>query len=116
MIDKQKNHFSLEEVTVTDEVLVLQNNNLQFSINLTFSSKDCTQLYCPICKLDKKIRNIKVKGLCSKSIYNSHYTLTLTEDGNLMYLGKYTSSIVFNKSTELWHWYDQKDNKSIAVR
>ena len=72
--------------------------------------------YCPICRLDKKVRHIKVRGLCSESMFNSVYILTMSEEGHAIYYGEKTSSIVFNKTTQLWHWYDQKDSASLATR
>ena len=78
--------------------------------------QECGVTYCPICKLDKKVRHIKVRGLCEKSMFNSVYILTLNQDGNAIYLGQYTSSIVFNKTEQVWQWFDQKDSKSVAIR
>ena len=66
--------------------------------------------------MDKKVRHIKVRGLCSESMYNTVYILTLSEEGTAIYFGQYTSSIMFNKTIQQWQWYDQKDNQSIATR
>ena len=86
------------------------------SMFVKFVLQLCGVPYCPVCKLDKKVRHIKVRGLCEKSIYNTNYILTLNQEGNAVYLGQYTSSILFNQSEHAWQWFDQKDNRSVAIR
>ena len=49
-------------------------------------------------------------------MFNHQYILSLTEEGEIRYLGQYTSSIVFDKASQAWHWRDMKDEKSIATR
>ena len=73
-------------------------------------------MYCPICEFDNKIRHIQVRGLCPETIFNPDYTLTKDENGDLLFLGHYTSSIKFDKREQIWKWFDQKDNKSVAIR
>ena len=58
----------------------------------------------------------QIRGLCQESIFNSQYILSLTEEGEIRYLGQYTSSIMFEKTSQAWHWRDMKDQKSVAVR
>ena len=90
--------------------------DLKESIYFLLFCQLCEVLYCPICKFDKKVRHIKVRGLCEKSIYNSNYILILNQEGNAVYLGQYTSSILYDQSEHVWQWFDQKDNKSVAKR
>ena len=111
MKETENPHFETEEVTVIDEVCFWLK-----AFIFSFFQQECGISYCPICKLDKKVRHIKVRGLCEKSMYNSVYILTLNQDGNVIYLGQYTSSIVFNKTEQVWQWFDQKDSKSVAIR
>ena len=73
-------------------------------------------MYCPICEFDEKIRHIKVRGLCPETIFNPDYILTKDENGDLLFLGHFTSSIKFDKTQQIWRWFDQKDNKSVAIR
>ena len=66
--------------------------------------------------LEDKVRKIKIRGICSKSIFNNDYILTINSNGEAIYQGSYTSYIFFNKTSQLWNWYDHKDNTSVAVR
>ena len=59
----------------------------------------------------------KIRGLCLESIFNSQYIMSLTEEeGVVRYLGKYTSSIMFNVTSQAWHWRDMKREGGLAVR
>ena len=78
--------------------------------------QNCINAYCPLCQLDSKVLQVKVRGLCSQSIFNSVYTVTLSDTGNIYYLGDKTSSIKFDKIQQNWQWLDQKNNRSIAIR
>ena len=40
-----------------------------------------------MCEFDEKIRNIKVRGLCPETIFNSDYILTKDKNGDILYLG-----------------------------
>ena len=43
--------------------------------------------------------------------------MSLTEEeGVVRYLGKYTSSIMFNVTSQAWHWRDMKREGGLAVR
>ena len=87
-----------------------------------------------------------MRGLCSESVYNSAYTLTMTREGRarwvettilslntiyhilyhiiyylccnilVRFLGHYTSSIQFDAGTQLWRWHDMKQPSSLATR
>ena len=78
--------------------------------------QDCTITYCPVCKLEDRVRKIKIRGICSKSIFNNDYILTINSNGEAIYQGSFTSYIFFNKTSQYWNWYDQKENSSVAVR
>ena len=59
----------------------------------------------------------QIRGLCLESIFNSQYIMSLTEEeGVVRYLGKYTSSIMFNVTSQAWHWRDMKREGGLAVR
>ena len=73
-------------------------------------------LYCPLCRLDGEVSVVRIRGLCQESIFDTEYLLTLDPAGRLLYLGKYSSSIAFNSSSQVWQWFDQKNNKSQAIR
>ena len=52
-----------------------------------------------------------------ESIFNSQYIMSLTEEkGVVRYQGKYTSSIMFNVTSQAWHWRDMKREGGLAVR
>lgn len=81
-----------------------------------YHNQDCTITYCPVCKLEDSVRKIKIRGICSKSIFNNDYILTINSNGEAIYQGSFTSYIFFNKTSQLWNWYDHKENSSVAVR
>ena len=76
----------------------------------------CGAQYCPVCRLDAAVRHVRVRGLCPDSIYNSAYTLTITGEGRLRFLGHKTSSIQFDDASQLWRWLDMKEMRSVATR
>ena len=49
-------------------------------------------------------------------MFNTAYTLTMTEAGRLRFLGHKTSSIQFDEDQQLWLWLDMKDGRSVATR
>ena len=57
-----------------------------------------------------------MRGLCPESIFNSRYILSLTEEGDILYRGQSTSSIIFEKNSQSWLWRDMKAEQSSAVR
>ena len=73
--------------------------------------------FCPLCRLEgRQVSVVRVRGLCQESIFDTEYLLTLDPAGRLLYLGKYSSSIAFNSISQVWQWFDQKNNKSQAIR
>ena len=76
----------------------------------------CDYASCPICRLDSAVRSITVRGLCSDSMFNTAYTLTMTGEGRLRFLGHKTSSIQFDEYQQIWLWLDMKDGRSVATR
>ena len=54
--------------------------------------------------------------MCQESPLDTEYSLTLSEEGRIWYLGKYSSSIQFNKTQQVWQWFDKKDNTGYAIR
>ena len=73
-------------------------------------------LFCPLCRLEGEVSVVRIRGLCQESIFDTEYLLTLDATGRLLYLGKYSSSISFNSTSQVWQWFDQKNNKSQAIR
>ena len=49
-------------------------------------------------------------------MFNSAYTLTITGEGRLRFLGHKTSSIQFHDASQLWQWLDMKERRSVATR
>ena len=72
--------------------------------------------YCPLCSLSGLVTNVLVRGVCAESLLDSAYTLTLSREGDLWFLGKFSSSIRYNKTLQAWQWTDKRDNSSIALR
>ena len=66
--------------------------------------------------MDSVVRSIRVRGLCPDSMFNSAYTLTITGEGRLRFLGHKTSSIQFDDASQLWRWLDMKERRSVATR
>ena len=131
MKDVQKRYFQNEELVVVDEASIKNSLSSYFYLRIVehlnqFKSflsnlvcclfQNCINAYCPLCQLDSKVLQVKVRGLCSQSIFNSVYTVTLSDTGNIYYLGDKTSSIKFDKIQQNWQWLDQKNNRSIAIR
>ena len=73
-------------------------------------------LFCPLCRLEGQVSVLRIRGLCQEAIFDTEYLVTLGGDGRMFYLGKYSSSILFNSTEQVWQWFDQKDNSSVAVR
>ena len=71
--------------------------------------------FCPLCVIDKEVRKMTVKGLCTETGYNKDYLFTITDEGSLLYMGDHTSYIYFDKETLVWRWYDRKNNHSVAT-
>ena len=72
--------------------------------------------FCPLCRLHGKVIGVRIRGMCQESPLDTVYQLTLSEEGRIWYLGKYSSSIQFNKTQQVWQWRDKKDNTGYAIR
>ena len=72
--------------------------------------------YCPLCSLSGLVTNVLVRGVCAESLLDSAYTLTVSLEGDLWYLGKFSSSIRYNRTSQAWQWIDKRDNASFALR
>ena len=49
------------------------------------------------------------------SMFNNVYMYNIDNKGDILYLGKQTSRIAYDKNSKLWVWYDKKSNMSIAT-
>ena len=87
-------HLAGEEVMVGDE--------------------QCETSFCPACSLPSPVININIRGLCSESLFDTKYSLTIDNQGNVLYVGHYSSVLYFDRDQEQWEWYDQMDNGSFA--
>ena len=76
--------------------------------------ESCDTSFCPVCSLPSPVININIRGLCQESLFNTKYTMTVNEQGRVVYVGLYSSVLYFNTEQEQWEWYDQKDNSSYA--
>ena len=65
--------------------------------------------------IDKEVRKMTVRGLCTETGYNKDYLFTITDEGSLLYMGDHTSYIYYDKETLVWRWDDRKDNQSVAT-
>ena len=88
------NHLAGEEVMVGDE--------------------QCETSFCPVCSLPSPVININIRGLCSESLFNTKYSLTIDNQGSVLYVGHFSSVLYFDREQEQWEWYDQMDNGSYA--
>ena len=58
---------------------------------------------------------IYVRGLCKKALFSQVYMYTIDKLGAILYLGEKTSTISFDTESQMWVWFDNKDNRSIAT-
>ena len=72
--------------------------------------------FCPLCLLSGQVTNVKVRGVCAESLLDSSFTLTVSLQGDLWYLGRYSSSIRYNRTLQAWQWSDKRDNSSFGLR
>ena len=88
-------HYDIESTIVNDE--------------------ECALRFCPVCRINKQVRKMKVRGLCPESLFNIDYIFTIAEEGTLLYQGDHTSVIFYDPGISVWRWYDRKDNQSQAT-
>ena len=79
------------------------------------NDEECKLPFCPVCQIDKQVRKMTVRGLCSDGIFNEEYLFTITEEGSLLYLGDHTSYIYYHQDSQVWRWVDRKNNNSLAT-
>ena len=82
--------------------------------DLMVGDESCDTSFCPVCSLPSPVININIRGLCKESLFNTKYTMTINDKGQVVYVGLFSSVLFFNKEQEQWEWYDQKDNSSFA--
>ena len=66
--------------------------------------------YCSVCEVASPSRKMSVRGLCPLSPFDSLYTYVVTEKGTVMYLGYWSSVILYDKEKSAWMWYDRYMN------
>ena len=71
--------------------------------------------FCPICSVQQLILKIFVRGLCEQSIFNTVYMYNIDDSGELIYMGETTSTIVYERLSQRWIWYDRMNNRSFAT-
>ena len=66
--------------------------------------------YCSLCEVASPSRKMSVRGLCPLSPFDSLNTYVVTEKGAVMYLGYWSSVILYDKEKSAWMWYDRYMN------
>ena len=74
--------------------------DLHFVTERSFvNDEDCEVPICPVCLIDKQVMKMRVRGLCSDSLFNKEYLFTITEEGSLMCVGDHTSYIYYHQDS-----------------
>ena len=76
---------------------------------------DCKHERCTLCEIPRAARRLQIRGLCKKSIFDTSYIYTVSDDGKPMYVGKSSSAIWFNSEKQHWIWVDRKDENVVAI-
>ena len=63
--------------------------------------------YCTLCSVDAPVIEMRVRGLCTESIYDDKYFYNIAEDGKMMFLGEEESIIKFDDQRNVWIWSDR---------
>ena len=69
---------------------------------------------CTLCAVNGPVREMRVRGLCKKSIYDSKYFYNIGETGDILYLGEEESKISFNMTKDMWTWTDRNFPDSLG--
>ena len=69
---------------------------------------------CTLCAVNGPVREMRVRGLCKESIYDSKYFYNIGETGDIMYLGEEESKISFNMTKDVWTWTDRNFPDSLG--
>ena len=71
--------------------------------------------HCTLCLVEAPVREMRVRGLCKESIYDSKYFYNIGETGDILYLGEEESKISFNKDENVWAWTDRNYPDSAGI-
>ena len=69
---------------------------------------------CTLCAVNGPVREMRVRGLCKESIYDSNYFYNIGETGDILYLGEEESKISFNMTKDVWTWTDRNFPASLG--
>ena len=70
--------------------------------------------YCTLCSVDRPVIEMRVRGLCTESIYDDKYFYNIAEDGKMMFLGEEESMIKFDDQKNAWIWSDRNYPESLG--
>ena len=70
--------------------------------------------HCTLCSVDGPVREMRVRGLCRESIYDSKYFYNIGETGDILYLGEQESKISFSRAKNVWLWADRNFPDSLG--
>ena len=77
--------------------------------------ENCLSKACVVCEVPAPVPVLTLRGLCPETKFNRNYIFRLTDSGELEYTSEYTSSISYDKDSEIWVLRDIKDPGSSAV-
>ena len=69
----------------------------------------------PLCTIDSRVLNIKLRGLCKDLSFDREYFYTINELGKQVFQGRTSSVIQYNSTSSLWLLSDIKDNTSLIT-
>jgi hypothetical protein len=69
--------------------------------------EECRLPFFPLCLIEKEVRKMTIRGLCTETGYNKSYLFNITDEGSLLYGGDHMSNIYY---TLVWRWYGWMDN------
>ena len=79
----------------------------------TVTDEMCHHSKCTLCEFEKEPK-VRVRGLCLDSPLDRVYTLTIHMGGMPLYVGRETSTILFEKATKKWVWRDRLSNNTVG--
>ena len=101
---------------VTFSVKASPNLSAQLNVSqLYIRDEECHLPRCILCELPNTVKWIRVRGLCKNSMYDTDYYYTVSDEGDMLYVGQKTSSIWYDSKKEQWIWVDRKDKTAVAT-
>ena len=77
--------------------------------------ENCMSSECPVCEMPAAVPSLVLRGLCPQTKFSQDYIFRLTEEGDLEYSGRFTSTISFDQVLNVWILRDSKDPESKAT-